>query len=52
MRGAAEPLEAGSRRKQGARGRGAAIKGRGEEGGAAEGATVMSAKTRGSFKAL
>lgn len=42
MRGAVQPLEAGSRRKQGAGGRGAAIKGRGEEGGAAEGAAVMS----------
>lgn len=52
MRGAAEPLEAGSRRKPGARGRGAAIKGRGEEGGAAEAAALMSSKTRGSFKAL
>lgn len=35
MRGAEQPLEAGSRRKQGAEGRGAAIRGRGEEGGRA-----------------
>lgn len=49
MRGATEPLEAASKRKQGA---GEEVQGWGEEGCAAEAATIMSSKTRGSFKTL